>query len=187
MTEKGNERLVLVGVTGSISAYKAAEVVSSLVQRGHEVLVLMTRAAVRFVAPLTFEALSRRRVVVDPFDPEATVGTEHISIADRAALLAVAPATADAIARLAHGLADDMLTTTALALTVPMLVAPAMNDNMWRHPATVANVRTLRERGCRFVEPEEGMLACGHVGMGRLASPDRIVAAIEEILASRPD
>ena len=101
-------------------------------------------------------------------------------------LLAVVPATADVIARLAHGLADDMLTTTALALTVPLLVAPAMNDNMWRHPATVANVHTLRERGCRFVEPEEGMLACGHVGMGRLAAPDRIVAAIEEILGPRP-
>lgn len=179
------ERLVVVGVSGSIAAYKAAEVVSGLVQRKHAVLVVMTRAATKFVAPLTFEALTRRRVVTDLFDSDATIGTEHIALADRAALLAVAPATADCIARLACGLADDMLTTLALALTVPILIAPAMNDAMWAHPATVSNVRTLRERGCRFVEPAAGMLACGHVGLGRLAEPERIIAAIEGVLGKR--
>ncbi len=181
MRKPSERRLIVIGVSGSIAAYKAAEVVSALVKNGREVIVVMTRAATRFVAPLTFEALSHRPVVVDLFDSQATLGTEHISLADRAALLAVVPATADVIGRLAHGLADDMLTTTALALTVPLVIAPAMNDNMWAHPAVVENVRTLKRRGAVFIEPEQGMLACGHVGMGRLAAPERIVAELERM------
>ncbi len=140
-------RRIVVGVAGGIAAYKAAELVRALVKAGAEVRVVMTEAAQKFITPLTLQALSQHPVATDTFDltQEATIG--HIQLADRAELLVIAPATADVIARLAHGLANDLLTTVALACRAPLLLAPAMNVNMWRHPATQANLRTLVERG----------------------------------------
>src|SRR3954451_17131044 len=157
-------RRVVVGVAGGIAAYKAAELVRALVKAGAEVRVVMTEAAQKFVTPLTMQALSQHPVATDTFDltQEATIG--HIQLADRAELLVIAPATADVIARLAHGMANDLLTTVALACRAPLLLAPAMNVNMWRHPATQENLKTLVGRGARTVGPDAGELACGWVG-----------------------
>ena len=166
--------LVAVGVSGGISAYKAVEVVRQLQKAGHQVAVVMTRAATRFVGPLTFEAITQRRVITSQWTPGANADIEHIALASEAALLLVAPATASTIARLAHGLASDFLTSLALATRAPVLIAPAMNTHMYDHPATQANMAVLRSRGVRFVEPGEGYLACGWVGKGRLAEPDAI-------------
>lgn len=168
--------LVAVGVSGGISAYKAVEVVRLLQKAGHEVAVVMTRAATRFVGPLTFEAITQRRVVTSQWAPGANADIEHIALATEAALLLVVPATANTIARLAHGLAGDFLTSLALATRAPVLLAPAMNTHMYDHPATQANLATLRGRGVRTVDPGEGYLACGWVGKGRLAEPEVIVA-----------
>ena len=173
---------IVVGVTGSIAAYKAAEVVSQLVQRGAGVTVVMSDAATRFVGPLTFQTLTRRRVMVDPFDLESVVDPTHISLTDEADLVLVAPATANFLAKAAHGIADDMLTSLLLAVTCPLLVAPAMNDRMWNHPAVKENVATLRKRGTRFVDPESGFLACGTYAKGRLAEPAAIVSEVEKLL-----
>ncbi len=174
--------LVAVGVSGGISAYKAVEVVRLLQKAGHQVAVTMTRAATRFVGPLTFEAITQRRVVTSQWSAGANADIEHIALASDAALLLVVPATANILAKLAHGLADDFLTSLALATRAPVLVAPAMNTHMYDHPATQANMAQLRARGVRFVEPGEGYLACGWVGKGRLAEPDVIAAEALRLL-----
>jgi len=179
-------RKIVVGVTGSIAAYKAAEVVSQLVQRDAQVVVVMTESATRFIGPLTFQTITRRRVMVDPFDLESVVDPTHISLTDEAALVLVAPATANFLAKAAHGIADDMLSSLLLAVTCPVLVAPAMNDRMWNHAAVRENLKTVRKRGIRIVDPEEGFLACGSYAMGRLAEPARIVREVEDALGISP-
>jgi phosphopantothenoylcysteine decarboxylase/phosphopantothenate--cysteine ligase len=175
-------RRIVAGVTGSIAAYKAAEAVSQLVQRGAAVSVVMSEAATKFVGPLTFQTITRRRVLVDPFDLESVVDPTHISLTDEAELVLVAPATANFLGKAAHGIADDMLTSLLLAVACPVLVAPAMNDRMWAHAAVRENVVLLRKRGVRFIEPESGFLACGSYAKGRLADPARIVAEVEKLL-----
>ncbi len=180
---------IALGVGGGIAAYKAAEVARALMERGHSVQVVMTEAAREFVTPLTFAALTGRKVITGLFEtdsPEATLSSsvEHIAVAQDSDLLLIAPATADLIARMAHGLANDFLTTAYLAFTGPVVVAPAMNTNMWNHAATRANLATLRERGHTIVDPEAGLLACGTVGPGRLAEPRYIVD--QALLAAAP-
>jgi phosphopantothenoylcysteine decarboxylase/phosphopantothenate--cysteine ligase len=167
---------ILLGVGGGIAAYKAAELARLLMQDGHEVQAVMTAAAEEFVKPLTFAALTGKKALTDLFAIEAAI--EHISVAQEHETLVIAPATADLIARLAHGLANDFLTTLYLAFTGTVVIAPAMNVNMWRHPATQANLETLRLRGHRIVEPGAGYLACGMTGPGRLAEPEAIAAAL---------
>jgi phosphopantothenoylcysteine decarboxylase/phosphopantothenate--cysteine ligase len=178
--------LVAVGVSGGISAYKAVEVVRGLQTLGHEVVAVMTRGAQNFVNPLTFEAITRRRVITDQWETGSNANIEHISLASSIDLLVVSPATAHLIARFAHGLADDFLTSLFLATRAPVLVAPAMNTNMLEHPATQENLATLRRRGVHLVEPGEGFLACGWTGKGRLAEPADIVAAAEALLRPKP-
>jgi phosphopantothenoylcysteine decarboxylase/phosphopantothenate--cysteine ligase len=167
---------IILGIGGGIAAYKAAELARLLMQQDHQVQAVMTSAAQEFIKPLTFAALTGRKVLTDLFAIEAAI--EHISIAQEHELLAIAPATANLIGRLAHGLADDFLSTLYLAFTGPVVIAPAMNVNMWQHPATQANLETLRKRGHRIVEPDSGYLACGMTGPGRLADPETIVEAI---------
>ena len=174
--------LVALGVTGGIGAYKAVEVVRGLQKRGHEVVAIMTASATRFVGPVTFEAITRRRVITDQFEPGANSEIEHIALASTIDLLLVAPATANILGKFANGLADDFLSTLYTATRAPVLVAPAMNTNMFEHEAVKRNLDTLAARGVRFVEPGEGYLACGWIGKGRLAEPDEIVAAAEAIL-----
>lgn len=174
---------VALGVGGGIAAYKAAELARELMERGCSVQVIMTRAAEEFVRPLTFAALTGHKVITNLFatgggEDTLSSAIEHIRVAQDSRVLVVAPATADLIAKFAHGLADDFLSTTYLAFTGPVVLAPAMNTNMWNHPATQANVRTLRERGHVIVEPGSGPLACGMVGPGRLPEPEIIAAAV---------
>ena len=176
---------VLLAVGGGIAAYKSAELVRLLMQQGHQVQVVMTRAAEEFVRPLTFAALTGRKVLTNLFAIESAI--EHIAVAQEHELLVIAPATADLMAKLAHGLADDFLTTLYLAFTGPVLLAPAMNVNMWQHPATQANLATLVKRGHTIVEPGSGYLACGMSGPGRLADPEIIAAAIERAAHPRRD
>ncbi len=176
---------IVLGVTGGIAAYKACDLVSRLKKQRAEVRVVLTEHACKFVPPLSFEALSGNPAHVDTFAPRD--GMEHIALAKWADLFVVAPATANMIAKLAWGLADDLLSTTALAMTCPLLVAPAMNANMYRHPATQANLETLRGRGVRFVGPESGRLACGDDDVGRMSEPAAIVEAINAILNPRRD
>ncbi len=168
---------ITVGVSGGIGAYKAVEVVRGLQKKGHDVTVVMTKSARRFVGELTFEAITKRRVVTSQWAPGLNADIEHIALATASDLLLVAPATANTIARFAHGLADDFLSSLYLATTAPVLLAPAMNTHMLEHPAVAANLATLAARGVRFVQPGEGYLACGWVGKGRLAEPDEIVEA----------
>jgi phosphopantothenoylcysteine decarboxylase/phosphopantothenate--cysteine ligase len=177
---------VVLGVGGGIAAYKAAEAVRALQQRGHEVQVVMTRAAQEFIQPLTFAALTGKKVITGLFsqdDAQETLSSavEHIAVAQENDVLAVAPATADLIAKFALGLADDFLTTLYLAFKGQVVLAPAMNSAMWEHPATRANMETLRRRGCVIVDPDEGWLACGTVGAGRLADPLRIAESIDAL------
>ena len=174
--------LIAVGVSGGIGAYKAAEVVRGLQKRGHDVVAILTHGAQRFVTPLTFEALTRRPAITDQWAPGLNTDVAHISLTTEAAALVVAPATANLIAKLAHGIADDFLTTFALATRSPILLAPAMNTQMLQHPAVEANLATLRGRGVRIVEPGSGYLACGWVGPGRLAEPEDIVAAVDAVV-----
>lgn len=183
---------VALGVCGGIAAYKAAELVRLLQDRGVRVQVVMTSAAQEFVRPLTFAALSGEKVITDLFSSGAEAAkldaaVEHIAVAQSIDALLVAPATADALAKFANGLADDFLSTLFLATTAPVVVAPAMNVNMWEHPATQANLKKLRERGVRVVEPEAGYLACGMLGPGRLAANETIVAATLEALGAAQD
>ena len=177
--------LIALGVTGGIGAYKAVEVARGLQKRGHEVVAVMTHSATRFVGAVTFEAITRRHVITDQFESGMNAEIEHISIASTIDLLLVAPATANVIGKFANGIADDFLTTLYTATRAPVLMAPAMNTQMFAHEAVRRNLDTLAARGVRFVEPGEGYLACGWIGKGRLAEPDEIVAAAEAIL--RPD
>jgi phosphopantothenoylcysteine decarboxylase/phosphopantothenate--cysteine ligase len=184
---------ITIGVTGGVAAYKAAELVRLLQQDGFTVEVVMTRGAREFITPLTFAALSGQKVITDLFEKssfgEANVESaiEHIAVAQRSDLLLVAPATADILAKFARGMADDFLTTLYLATTAPVIVAPAMNVNMWNHPATQENVEMLRARGVKVVNPEEGYLACGMTGAGRLAGQQEIVAAVRQTLHTQKD
>jgi len=171
-------KCVVLGITGGIAAYKAAEVVSRLGKAGVDVYCIMTRHAQEFITPLTLETLSKHPVVTDMFDREAPWEVEHISLAQRADVFAIAPATANILAKMAHGIADDMLSTTVMATRAPIVVAPAMNTGMWTHPATQENMETLRRRGVRQVGPGSGILACGDVGAGRMSEPVDIVEAI---------
>jgi phosphopantothenoylcysteine decarboxylase / phosphopantothenate---cysteine ligase len=174
--------LIALGVSGGIGAYKAIEVVRGLQKQGHDVQVIMTRAAKRFVGPLTFEAIAHHAVISDQWKPGINADIEHVSIASSADLLLVAPATANVIGKFANGIADDFLSSMYLATTAPVLIAPAMNTNMFAHPAVVRNLGILAERGVKFVEPGEGYLACGWIGKGRLAEPAEIVAAAVHML-----
>jgi phosphopantothenoylcysteine decarboxylase/phosphopantothenate--cysteine ligase len=174
---------VVLGVGGGIAAYKSAELARALMERGLRVQVVLTAAAQQFITPLTFAALTGRKVITDLFaaaSSEETLSSaiEHISVAQDNDAMVIAPATADLLARLAHGHADDFLTTTYLAFTGPVVLAPAMNSNMWTHPATQENVSILKKRGHLIVEPEEGILACGMTGPGRLAEPDHIADVV---------
>lgn len=183
---------VTVGVPGGIAAYKAAELVRALQQQALDVHVVMTAAAGQFIAPLTFAALTGHRVITGLWDsdgptPNENSAIEHIAEAQSTQALVIAPATADVLARLAHGLADDFLTTMVLATPAPIVVAPAMNVQMWQHPATQANLATLQQRGVIIVPPEGGYLACGMVGDGRLAATESIVAAVMQTLHRRND
>jgi len=179
---------IALGVGGGIAAYKAAELARALMTRGFTVNVIMTRAAEEFVRPLTFSALTGRKVITNLFSADTlSSAIEHIQIAQENDILVVAPATADLLAKFAHGLADDFLSTTYLAFTGRVVLAPAMNTNMWNHPATQANLRTLRERGHLIVDPDDGALACGMVGPGRLAEPDEIAGAVAALTASKRD
>jgi phosphopantothenoylcysteine decarboxylase/phosphopantothenate--cysteine ligase len=184
---------ITLGVTGGVAAYKAAELVRRLQQEGFSVQVVMTRGAREFVTPLTFAALSGQKVITDLFAEasggEANVDSaiEHIAVAQRTDLLVVAPATADILAKFARGIADDFLTTLYLATTAPVVLAPAMNVNMWNHAATQQNVETLRARGVMIVSPDEGYLACGMTGPGRLAGQEEIIAAVREALHAQRD
>ncbi len=186
---------IALGVTGGIAAYKAAEILRLLQDRGVRAQVIMTRAAQEFVKPLTFAALSGEKVITSMFGPSGSENAEpnvdsaieHIAIAESVQALLVAPATADIIAKFAHGIADDFLTTFFLATTAPVVIAPAMNVNMWNHPATQANLETLRRRGVRIVEPGSGYLACGMVGAGRLAANEIVVDAVLDVLQTTKD
>jgi phosphopantothenoylcysteine decarboxylase/phosphopantothenate--cysteine ligase len=174
---------IVVGVTGSIAAYKAADLVSKLVKRGADVHVVMTEHACEFVAPLTFQTLSRNRVVTSASDAQHGWKPGHIDLADRADLLLIAPVTANVIAELAHGLANHPLTEIALATLAPVLLAPAMNGKMWLHAATQHNVELLKSRKVHFIGPEEGLLACGYDGIGRLWNVDDIVERAFAVIA----
>lgn len=185
MMLKGRE--VVLGVTGGIAAYKAAEVVSRLRKQGANVHVIMTKSATEFVQPLTFETLSGNPVVTDTFDRRTPWEVEHISLAQRAEIFVVAPATANILAKMACGIADDMLSTTVLATKAPVLVAPAMNTGMWTADATQHNMQILQERGVHVVGPGSGFLACGDTGSGRMSEPAEIVEAIEAVLNPRLD
>lgn len=176
---------IVMGVTGSIAAYKAADLVSRLVKSGHILNVVMTHSATRLVGPLTFATLSRNPVTTDLFDESEEWKPTHVGLADAADLFVIAPATANIIAKLAAGIADDALSSLALACQAPLLIAPAMNGKMWQHPATQQNVATLKKRGATFIGPEEGLLACGYEGLGRLWNVDGIVAAIDQALRRR--
>lgn len=183
---------IALGVTGGIAAYKAAELVRLLQDQGVRVQVVMTRAAQEFVRPLTFAALSGEKVITDLFgagaeEPNIESAVEHIAVAQAIDALVVAPATADVIAKFAHGEANDFLTTLFLATTAPVVIAPAMNVNMWENAATQANIQTLRARGFSVVEPDSGYLACGMVGAGRLAANETIVKAVLKALRAEPD
>ena len=185
MTLEGKN--VVLGVTGGIAAYKACELTSRLRKAGAQVYVIMTKNACQFVAPLTFETLSNHPAVTDTFARPSTWEVEHIALAKRADVFVIAPATANILAKMAHGIADDMLSTTVLATRAPVLAAPAMNTGMWENAATQENVRLLSARGVRFIGPEGGFLACGDTGAGRMSEPTQIFDAIVETLRPRQD
>lgn len=171
-------------MTGSIAAYKAADLVSRLTKAGHEVHVVMTKDAQEFITPLTLQTLSREPVTTDLYDEKADWHPGHIELADNADLLVVAPATANTIAKFANGIADDTLGAIHLATLAPVLIAPAMNGKMWKHPATQENVKKLTDRGVSFIGPEEGLLACGYEGIGRLWPVEGIEEEINRLLAA---
>lgn len=179
------DRRIVLGVTGGIAVYKACDLASRLVKRGAQVRVVLTEHACRFVPPLTFETLTGNPACVDMFGPRG--GMDHISLAKWGELFVIAPATANCIAKLAGGIADDLLTTTALAMNGPVLIAPAMNANMYRHPATQQNLELLRQRGVRTVGPESGRLACGDDDIGRMSEPEAIAEAADALLNVRRD
>ena len=178
---------VVLGVTGSIAAYKACEIASRLIEYGARVLPVLTQSAAELVAPASFEAITGQRAVTRMFEPLQNPEIEHIAVANRAHLFLIAPATANVLAKTAHGIADDWLTTTLLATRAPILFAPAMNCNMYTHPATQENIQTLARRGCRFVGPEDGRLACGTTGIGRMIDPATIIEACIPLLSTKKD
>ncbi|MCR4875741.1 MAG: bifunctional phosphopantothenoylcysteine decarboxylase/phosphopantothenate--cysteine ligase CoaBC [Clostridiales bacterium] len=180
-------REIVLGVTGGIAAYKSADLVSRLRHLGAHVSVIMTQNATEFVTPLTFRTLSSNEVAVDTFRAPEYWNVEHVALAKRAEVFVIAPATANILAKMAHGIADDMLSTTVLATGAPVLVAPAMNTGMWNAAATRENVRVLRERGVHFVGPDSGLLACGDSGAGRMSEPAEIAEAIDRILNPKRD
>ena len=175
-------REVVLGVTGSIAAYRACDIVRQLREAGHAVSVVLTTEAAQFITPLSLQVLSGRRVHAGMFEHTGEPDIVHTTLADRARLLLIAPATANLIAKLAHGLADDLLTCIALATRAPVLVVPAMNLHMWQHAATQANLQTLRRLGYHVLPPVEGLLACGDEGVGHLPDVDTIVAAAQRLL-----
>lgn len=179
------DKHIVLAVTGGIAAYKSCELVSRLKKAGAQVRVVLTAHACAFVPPLTFETLSGNPAYTDQFDRKFEI--EHVALARWADAMVVAPATANCMGKLAAGIADDLVTTTLLAMTAPVLLAPAMNSAMWRHPATQANLQTLKARGVHFVGPASGLLACGDVDVGRMSEPEQIVSAIDELLAGRQD
>ncbi|HHW41492.1 MAG TPA: bifunctional phosphopantothenoylcysteine decarboxylase/phosphopantothenate--cysteine ligase CoaBC [Syntrophomonadaceae bacterium] len=179
------KKSIVLGITGSIAAYKAAELTSMLVKKGYEVYVIMTQAATKFVTPLTLQTLSQHPVYVEMFDSPQSWEIGHISLAQRADVVLVAPATANFIAKLAAGLADDLLSATLLATRAPVIIAPAMNVGMYENPIFQKSMQFLKEQGYFFVEPDEGRLACGTTGKGRLAELDKIVSALEEIFSAK--
>jgi phosphopantothenoylcysteine synthetase/decarboxylase len=178
------DRNVVLGVTGSIAAHRAADLASQLVKQGCEVHVVMTADSLRFITPLPFKTLSRHPVLTDLYDEEEGWKPMHIELADQADLLLIAPATANTIAKLAHGLADDALSCVALALNpkAKILIAPAMNGKMWLHAATQQNVATLKSRGVEFIGPEEGLLSCGYEGLGRLWPVEKVAQRALELV-----
>jgi phosphopantothenoylcysteine decarboxylase len=176
---------IVLGVTGSIAAYKSAELASLLVKQGHEVFAVMTHDATEFISPLTLQTLSKNPVTTSFFDEKENWRPSHIELADHANLVLIAPATANIIAELAHGLAGHPLAAIALATRAPILIAPAMNGKMWQNPATMENVEKLKARGIEFLGPEEGMLACGYEGLGRLWKVNDIAFRAEFLLASQ--
>jgi phosphopantothenoylcysteine decarboxylase len=182
MSERRN---IVLGVTGSIAAYKAAELTSQLSKQEFDVRVVMTADALRFITPLAFKTLSRHPVVTDLYDEEEGWKPTHIELADEADLLLIAPATANVLAKLAHGLADDALTCIALALNpkAKILLAPAMNGKMWLHPATQQNVEALKARGAEIIGPEKGLLSCGYEGLGRLWPVDSVARRAVELMS----
>ena len=177
-------KTIVLGVTGSIAAHKAVDIASLLTKAGHSIHVVMTADALRFITPLPFKTLSRHPVVTDLYDEEEGWKPTHITLADSADLLLIAPATANVMAKLAAGIADDALTCIALALNsnAKLLIAPAMNGKMWQHPATQQNVATLKGRGAQFVGPDSGMLSCGYEGVGRLEGVEEIAKRALELL-----
>ncbi len=177
------QKMIVVGVTGSIAAYKSAELASLLVKQGHDVFVVMTKDATEFITPLTLQTLSKNPVTTSFYDEKENWRPGHIELADRASLLAIAPATAQIIAEIAHGFAGHPLAAIALATRAPILVAPAMNGKMWDHAATQENVQTLKSRGVDFIGPEKGMLACGYEGLGRLWAVSDIAFRAQFLLA----
>ncbi len=176
---------VLLGITGSIAAYKSADIASQLVKAGCAVTCIMTKGAREFITPLTLQTISKQSVVTDLFDEKESWRPTHIQLADRASLLLIAPASANVLASMAHGFASDALTAIALATRAPILIAPAMNGKMWLHPATQRNVAMLKEMGCEFIGPDEGMLACGYEGVGRLWPVDEIIVRALAILEDK--
>ncbi len=176
------KKTVVLGVTGSIAAYKSAELVRLMVKKGWDVWVMMTESATLYVGPLTFRALTGHPVAYGRFENINVDTYQHLALSDRADAMVLAPCTANVMAKVAHGLADDVVSATALACTVPLIVAPAMNERMWKNAATQANLQTLKKRGIRVLGVEKGELACGDVGEGRLCSLDVIIKAIEKNL-----
>ena len=177
---------ILLGVTGSIAAYKSADLASQLTKKGHSVTCVMTSDAQEFITPLTLQVLSKNPVVTGLYDEKESWRPGHIQLADESDLILVAPATAHCVAQFAHGLAGDALNAIHLATLAPILMAPAMNGKMWQHPATQENVEKLKQRGVQFIGPEEGMLACGYEGIGRLWPTEGIVERAEEMLSGSP-
>jgi phosphopantothenoylcysteine decarboxylase len=180
-----NDRTIILGVTGSIAAYKAAEIVSRLTEAGAKVYPVMTAEACKFIQPLTLQVLSRNPVATDLWKEGEGWQPGHIELADQADLLLVAPATAHCIALFAQGLAPDLLSSIHLATVAPVMLAPAMNGKMLKHPATQANVELLRTRGYQFIDPKSGMLACGYEGLGKLAEVDVIVRSVKEFFTQK--
>ncbi|MWV45134.1 bifunctional phosphopantothenoylcysteine decarboxylase/phosphopantothenate--cysteine ligase CoaBC [Paenibacillus sp. HJL G12] len=176
-------KTIVLGVTGGIAAYKAASLCSKLVQKGADVHVIMTSSAKQFITEMTLQVLSKNAVFSDTFDERDPAVVNHIRLADAADLVLIAPATANMIAKMAHGLADDMLSTTLLATMAPVMVAPAMNVHMYGHPAVQENMKALEQRGVMMIEPGEGLLACGYVGKGRMEEPESIVNVVERYFA----
>ncbi|MCF6148790.1 MAG: bifunctional phosphopantothenoylcysteine decarboxylase/phosphopantothenate--cysteine ligase CoaBC [Candidatus Kuenenia sp.] len=178
-------KCVVVGVTGSIAAYKAVEIVSGLVKKGNSVLVIMTANAQRFVHPITFSSISHNRVVTDLFVENENYNPNHVSLAEKADLVLVAPATANFIGKVASGIADDALTCTVMAAKIPVIIAPAMNDSMYSNSIVQQNIEKLKDHGYIIIEPEEGRLCTGKIGKGRLASNETIISVILETLKNK--